>query len=45
MIRVTMQIEYIIAQALGSYPTPTWSELFNGWNPHPLTIYIYDQGD
>ena len=29
------QIKYIIAQAPGSYPTPTWSELFNGWDPHP----------
>jgi hypothetical protein len=44
--RVTRQIKCLIAQAPGGHTPPhTWSELFNGWNPHPLTIYIYDQGE
>jgi hypothetical protein len=35
MIRVTMQIKCLIAKARGLYPTPTWIELFNGWDPYP----------
>jgi hypothetical protein len=36
MIRVTRQIKCLITQALrGHTPPPTWSELFNGWDPLP----------
>ena len=36
MIRVTRQINCLIAQAPGGHtPPPTWSELFNDWDPHP----------
>jgi len=35
MIRVTRQIKCLIAQGPGGHtPPPTWSELFNGWDPH-----------
>jgi hypothetical protein len=36
MIRMTRQIKCLIAQVPGGYtPPPTWSELFNGWDPNP----------
>jgi hypothetical protein len=36
MIRVTRQIKCLIVQAPGGHiPPSTWSELFNGWDPHP----------
>ena len=43
MIRVTRQIKCLIAQAPGGHTPPhTWSELFNGWDPHPLShIYLW----